>query len=233
MPSLMSAHRSPNAKQVPSPSIYFHYPTPPRPGVEMEQQVCPPAPVMQNPHGPPQLDASRKQKIAEMRLFDQQFAILNDIMANNNNNQYQNQPLQQHQQPPVSQPPIQSSSFAPLEPPSQYPQHPQTLPINQNTQCPATQPSLNSNFAATPTNQPPSLPPSGIDPKKQSPPPKGKTVGYSPSAPPITSIEIRIPSPKRVNYVPNTTDVIISTPQVSSSSVNFDSFFFYASKKKN
>jgi len=204
MPSLMSAHRSPNAKQVPSPSIYFHYPTPPRRGSEVEQQVCPPTQVIQSPHCQPQLEANRKQKIVEMRIFDQQFAILNDIMAKNNNNQCQGPPLQQ--QPPVSQNP----PFSAAEPTPQFQQIPQALQV---AQCPASHSPKSSNFNASPTSQPPPLlSPSAA--KKQ-----------APSTSPITSIDIRIPSPKQINYVPNTTDVIISTPQVSNTDIEYKNPF--------
>ena len=208
MPSLMSAHRSPDAKQVPSPSVYFHYPTPPRQVTENEQPLRPLVQGIRSPPQHTQLEANRKQKLAEMQLFDQQFAILNDILANNN--QYEESNVQQL---PVHTAPNQALSFSSVETPSQFQHHPQTLQVSQRSPA---QTNTNSNFLPSPINQSPTYT-SPVDTAQQvTEVSKRNSTSYTPSTSPVTQIEIRIPSPKRVNFVPNTTDVIISTPQVRS-----------------
>ena len=170
--------------------------------------MCPVTPALRSPqHHHSQYDSSRKQKMAEMQLFDQQFAILNDIIANNN--QYEGTQVQQQQQLlTVPQPQNQVPQYTTVDTPPQYQHHVQPI-----SQCSQTQQPLNGQFISSPTSQPPPLV-SPSDPQKQIADAKNSP-GYSPSTSPITSVEIRIPSPKKLNYVPNTTDVIISTPQVS------------------
>ena len=176
MPSLMSVRRSPDSKPTPSPSTYFRYPTPTE--YEPDKNV--------------QMGDPGKQKLLEMRLYDQQCAILNDILGSNQFNSPATQP------PPLM--PAQKNPPAPLNTfqVQVIPSCPQSMQIIQPS------PVLSQSHVQTAINTSPA-----IKEKKSSTemPPK------TPS--PISPIEIRIPSPKRVNYVPNTTDVIISTPQVS------------------
>ena len=191
MPSLMSAHRSPDAKQVPSPSIYFHYPPLPSKdqGQEGHQKIN-----VNTQFVAPLPEPDRAQKLMEMQLYDQQFAILNDIMASNQmngsqQNQTQNMPIVAQPQPHKFK---QVDAPAPaLQIDQQHAQFHQCLP------------------------QPASFPQQIVtEPNKPDTTRRNDNPEYPPTVSPITSVEIRIPSPKRVNYVPNTTDVIISTPQV-------------------
>ena len=208
MPSLMSTHRSPDSKEVPSPSLYFQYPTTPRPSAEKkkDQQLCPNGQSVRAPQQLSDMDMSRTQKLAEMQLFDQQFAILNDILANNQFESSVNPPNAPMQQQ-LTVPPTQNPSYSP---------NPQFSLTSQQQlpKGPTQPPTYNGASFPSPTSQPPSL--LSLPESKKPSPDANSTgpAGFSPPAPSVSPIEIRIPSPKRVAYVPNTTDVIISTPQV-------------------
>lgn len=169
MPSLMSDRRSPELKPSHNPSVYFNFPSP----AQCDQE--------KSAH-------QSKIKMMEMRLFDQQCAILNDILGSNQFNSQTVETIPSLPDQGNVQSPDNTFQIQVL------PQCTQSVqispPVVQQTRVQSavmTSPVINDKLF----NEVPSKP-----------------------SPPVSPIQIRIPSPKSINYVPNTTDVIISTPQV-------------------
>ena len=148
-------------------------------------------------------------KVMEQTQLDQRhFSPFSDVFDNspgNSNSQQMVHPFSLYMGPQRVNPikrPRHSSVSGPLQvgPSSQnHPAYPPILPRQLSTNELVYNPRPPAMNAAM-------SPPMGMVPSQNSPP---KTVA-SPNTPP----KVHIPSPKTVNYVPNSADIIISTPQV-------------------
>ena len=217
MPQLMSAHAPVEAKEVPSPSDYFCMQNQlNKPACQQQQQQQQQMPScssyqMQRMHSSVQQQqqqqfvenqaVSHNYKAMDQPRMDQsQFPNFSDGFDNpqlNSNPQRQPPPLFMPSQicPPAKRPRHSSMSAAMPQPP-----YPAILPRQMSNNDPVYGPG--SSMCAN-----------------MSPPVNGGarnlTVSPQTRTSPISPAEVHIPSPQTVNYVPNSADIIISTPQVS------------------
>ena len=204
MPQLMSAHSPAIAEQMPNPTDYFA--SAPKPSCQ--QQTHPANQPMPLSHSP------ALQFSFDNQQFNQKYKVVEPTMK-----------LQQH--PGYSDVP----SFMPDFQPSQ--QHHLQVNIPPQTNQTGKRPRHSSLSAAVQHSslhsasvQPAALTrqhsvqgfarPHDMSSLASLPQTSGLSLPNGPPAvqSPVSPAEIHIPSPKNVNYIPNSADVIISTPQV-------------------
>ena len=204
MPQLMSSQTAGSVKQVSSPSDYYCMTDnmkscQPQAQCSTNQQMQ--MVQMQQPLIQP---VYPKYQMPEQQMLSTSYIPFPERIQNN---PFSSSPQQIPQNIPPSIPslppskrPRQASASAVMQHPTPQPQLP-AYPSNLSRQ-------LSSNELAYGQIQPGAVP--GTNPSPR------------PRTSPVSPIQVHIPSPKKINYVPNSADVVISTPQVS-----FLLFYFY------
>jgi len=208
MPQLMSAHTPVEAKEVPSPSDYFCMQNPPF----QQQQQVPTCSGYQMQLMHPSMQQQQQQQRIDNQALPLNFKVVEQSQ------------LEQHQFSPFS------DSFENRPQNSNPQRQPPPLFMPPQICTPAKQPRHSSLSSAVPQSPyPPVLPrqistepvygPGPSMAPNMSPPVNGgrtnQTLSPRTRTSPISPAEVHIPSPQTVNYVPNSADIIISTPQVS------------------
>ncbi|CAK8683666.1 unnamed protein product [Clavelina lepadiformis] len=215
MPSLIDVEDT-NATQVPSPTDYFaskhgafQQQSQQAPSQHMQPQV-----MRQNSLSVQCTAQSQPLHLLKQQIFDQQCALFNEVMANNPPQNHSSQPQVQQQR--QTTPPLQQISFSIANQqsvPHVAPQIRRDVTVNQQQQQ---QQQHHQNVESRPQQQknsqvqaPHTCPKTNALSYEK----KGSSPNYESISSP-TCFEVRIPSPKKVNFLPSTADVILATPRV-------------------